>query len=83
LLASTYPDRDRNPEMLTGSWRPLNLELAPFDLPRPIQLVNEESEKPGYPDKSLGLWRVGDLPVDKLRAVATSRLSGRRFLSRQ
>ena len=60
LLATTYPDRT-NEDIRTGDWRPLNLQAAPVGLPSPIELINERSRKPGYPDKSLGLWRVSDI----------------------
>jgi hypothetical protein len=63
LLATTYPQRDENPDIRTGDWRPLNLQREPFSLPQPLELINESSRKPGYPDKSLGLWRVSDLAV--------------------
>jgi glycosyltransferase involved in cell wall biosynthesis len=65
LLATTYPERARNGDIRTGDWRPLNLERAPFDLPPPIEMLNEGSLKPGFSDKSLGLWRVDDLPVER------------------
>jgi hypothetical protein len=41
-------------------WRPLNLEIAPFNLGKPIALINEDSkERRGkYSDKSLGLWKI-------------------------
>ncbi|HTR21846.1 MAG TPA: class I SAM-dependent methyltransferase [Gemmatimonadales bacterium] len=60
LLTTTFPSRDRNVDIATGQWRPLNLEQRPFCLPKPLLLINEEStEEDGeYRDKSLGLWRV-------------------------
>lgn len=62
LLATTYPDRDGNEDIRSGDWRPLNLQQEPFRFPEPIELIDERSTKPGYPDKSLGLWRIADLP---------------------
>lgn len=64
LLTTTYPRQPRNRNIATGEWRPLNLELAPFGFPPPLRLVNEESTESGglYPDKSLGVWRVSDIP---------------------
>jgi hypothetical protein len=61
LLVTTYPGRESNPDITTGDWRPLNLQKAPFSLPAPLELINEESEKPGYADKSLALWLVADI----------------------
>lgn len=64
LLATTYPDRTENPSILTGQWRAVNLQLAPFGFPAPLRLVNENCLEDGgkWKDKSLGLWRVSDLP---------------------
>jgi hypothetical protein len=62
LLATTYPERKTNEDIRSGDWRPLNLQQDPFCLPDPIETLNERSRKPGYPDKSLGLWRIADIP---------------------
>ena len=64
LLATTYVDRLHNDDIVTGNWRPTNLEQAPFYFPPPLQLVNEGcTEDAGlWSDKSLGLWRIDDLP---------------------
>lgn len=61
LLATTYPGRE-NKDIRSGDWRPLNLEGPPFSLPSALEIVNEKSAKAGYPDKSLGLWRIADIP---------------------
>jgi hypothetical protein len=64
LLATTFPAEPENREIVTGDWRPLNLEAPPFSLPRPLELIDEHCTEAGgrFPDKSLGLWRVADLP---------------------
>jgi hypothetical protein len=64
LLTTTFPAHRCNREAVTGEWRPLNLELPPFHLPRPLALLNERCPEQGdlYADKSLGLWRLRDLP---------------------
>ncbi len=58
LMATTFPECDYNEDIITGDWRVLNLELAPFNLGVPIELLNEGcTEGDGtYSDKSLGLW---------------------------
>ena len=63
LLTTTFPNCQQNREILTGQWRPLNLQAAPIRLPSPQELFNEGcTERNGrYADKSLGLWRVADL----------------------
>jgi hypothetical protein len=64
LAATTFPQRDRNKDILTGQWYPINLQLPPFNFPEPIQIINENfTLKDGaYRDKSLGVWRISDLP---------------------
>ena len=64
LLTTTFPAESANADIVTGDWRPLNLQAAPFDLPTPVELINERcTEGDGvFADKSLGLWRIRDLP---------------------
>lgn len=64
LLTTTFFSLDQNAPGATGGWRPINLERPPFSFPAPLELVQETTfdvEVP-YSDKSLGLWRVEDLP---------------------
>jgi hypothetical protein len=63
LLTTTFPTRS-NEDIITGSWRPINLESAPFLFPAPIRLFNENcTEGHGmFTDKSLGLWDIERLP---------------------
>ncbi len=65
LLTTTFPGEPENEDIVTGDWRPLNLERAPFHFPAPARLLNEGCTEGGgrFADKSLGLWRVADLPV--------------------
>jgi len=64
LLATTFSDTKVNPELVVPKigvgWRPLNLSIEPFDLGRPVQLINEDSTegRGRYKDKSLGLWKL-------------------------
>lgn len=48
-----------------GHWRPLNMELPPFNLPEPILYLNENcteaNNKDSFDDKCLGLWRLADI----------------------
>jgi len=63
LLATTFPGLAENRDIVTGEWRPIRLDLAPFHLPPPLRLLNEgyRGEDGRYADKSLGLWRLADL----------------------
>jgi hypothetical protein len=61
LLTTTYPGLlQRNADLfITGDWRPLDLQLPPFSLPPPDQLLIEGcTEVSDYKEKSLGLWRL-------------------------
>jgi hypothetical protein len=68
LLTTTFRAHDQNGDLDDGDWRPLNLERPPFGFPPPVAVVNEGcSEHDGaFADKSLGLWRIADLPVVRL-----------------
>ncbi|WNJ19280.1 class I SAM-dependent methyltransferase [Pontibacter sp. G13] len=64
LLTTHFPDTSANEDIVTGDWRTLNLCEAPFSFPRPTQILIEGcTEGDGqFADKSLGLWRISDLP---------------------
>lgn len=62
LLTTTFPDRKTNTDIITGDYQNLNLELAPFYLPSPIRIIDECSSEEGDLDKSLGLWKLADIP---------------------
>lgn len=63
LLTTSFPKLDFNKE-LTQIWRPLNLQIAPYNFPKPLAIINEGcTENDGkYSDKSLILWDVSALP---------------------
>lgn len=64
LLTTSFPAQAVNEDITTGDWRPLDLTAAPFHWPTPDDLIFEEcTEANGaFADKSLGLWRVAQLP---------------------
>jgi hypothetical protein len=66
LLTTTFTERLKNNDLGRGFWRTLNLEIPPFNFPRPIKIINENcSECNGqYSDKSLGLWLLDDIHFD-------------------
>jgi hypothetical protein len=57
LLTTTYTDLAKNSEILTGQWRPINLQAAPFNFPSPIKLIVELPLE----GRSLGLWELSGL----------------------
>lgn len=63
ILTTTFPDGETNEDIVTGDWRVLDLERAPFHLPAPMRILNEGCTEGGgvFADKSLGLWRAEDL----------------------
>ena len=63
LLTTTYPDEKENINIVTGGWRPLNLEAAPFSLPPAHRVIDEQCFDPGGTNsgKSLGLWKLDEL----------------------
>jgi SAM-dependent methyltransferase len=64
LLVTTFPEWEDNRDCEDGDWRALNMEKPPFDWPAPRELINEACEEGGggWRDKSLGLWRLDELP---------------------
>jgi hypothetical protein len=61
LMTTTFPAH-RNHDIITGNWRPINLQGSPFNFPAPMNIYNEvciEDER--YADKSLAVWRIADL----------------------
>jgi len=64
LFTTTFTDPEPNQDIVTGGWRPINLTNPPFDFPQPLELVNEHCTEAGgmFGDKSMGLWRLEDLP---------------------
>lgn len=63
LLTTTFPEWQGNKQINTGQWRPLNLQIYPFDFPPPLKTINEKcTENDGRYSKNLSLWRLADLP---------------------
>jgi len=63
LLTTTFPGGEANEDIVTGDWRVIDLERAPFQLPPPVRILNEGCTEGGglFADKSLGLWRTENL----------------------
>jgi hypothetical protein len=59
LLTTTFVAREKNKNIVTGDWSPLNLQVGPFFFPKPVLIINEKSTSEG--DKSLALWKITDI----------------------
>jgi hypothetical protein len=64
LLTTTFTKRNMNFNINTGAWRPINLDIEPFNFKNRIDLIDEKCTEShnNYTDKSLGLYLVSDLP---------------------
>ncbi len=66
LLVTMHPYTKENKDISMGMWHGLNFEIAPFNFPKPLLLLDD---KEGYAchdqvtSKFLGLWRLEDLPL--------------------
>jgi len=63
LLTTTFIDRTENRDIITGRGRVLNLEMEPFNFPKPLRIIVEDYtlQDRKYTDKSLGLWKIEDI----------------------
>ena len=62
LLSTTF-HAVKNHDIVTGTWRALDLQSAPFNLPVPLLLLNEYPflEEPGIQSRFIGLWNLNDI----------------------
>ncbi|MCP5107879.1 MAG: class I SAM-dependent methyltransferase [bacterium] len=60
LLTTTFVEQEANEDTVTGGWRPINLEKAPFNFPPPLHAIDENcTEMNGaFKDKSLSLFKI-------------------------
>lgn len=63
LLTTSFPDQQENIDIITGGWRPLNLQIHPFNFPKPIDLIDEKLMEDNGKNlrKVLGLWQLNDI----------------------
>jgi hypothetical protein len=57
LLATSHELISTNTDIATGGWRSVNLMLAPFNLPAPLDRIVENPET----GKILGIWTLAEL----------------------
>ena len=61
-LLTTYPDVEVNKKIREGSWRKINLQQEPFNLPAPVKLY-DEGEKGWNGGKFIGVWDFSKLSI--------------------
>jgi hypothetical protein len=63
LLTTNFPLTNYNYNITTGNWRPINLYKKPYNFPKEIDILWEETSEGGdqYPDKSLFLFDVSKI----------------------
>lgn len=62
FLTTTFPGIKENNNIITGFWRPINLELSPFNFPKPINLIMDcTAVESKSTEKYLGLWKLEDI----------------------
>lgn len=67
LLTTTFVSRESNNDLVgkDSFWRPLNMQLPPFNFPAPLRLIDEKCSEEGglFADKSLAFWRLADIRI--------------------
>jgi hypothetical protein len=66
LLTTSYPLTLSNWDIFDGDYRPLNLRIKPFNLPKPLIKIHEKSK--GYcieKDKFMYLYKLDDIKIFK------------------
>jgi hypothetical protein len=64
LMTTTFPDCAKNVDTVSPYWRPLNLEIAPFNFPAPLFMVKDFSaDQRNDQGKHLGVWRTADISL--------------------
>ena len=67
LLTTNFPFTNYNYNITTGNWRPINLQKRPYNFPKELNILWEETSEGGdqYPDKSLFLFEISKIKVLK------------------
>ena len=73
LLTTSFSALDRNKDIVTGDWRSLNLNLAPFHFPAPLETISDARPDGTLADKLLALYRFADISVTIHQLLASVR----------
>jgi hypothetical protein len=62
VLLSTYAETTKNVDRqnINAGFRPLNLELPPFNFPKPLLLIEDSV----FYKKYIGLWELSSIPTN-------------------
>jgi hypothetical protein len=65
FFTSTYLSCKNNEDTHVGGFRPVNFQIEPFNFPVPIKTISDPciAENQVLDDKSIGIWKVEDLPI--------------------
>jgi len=67
FLVTSYPSTISNWDIFDGDYRPLNLTISPFNLPRPLLKIHEKSDSTrSGKDKYLYLYKLEDMKLPKI-----------------
>jgi hypothetical protein len=60
IILTTFTFTKNDTDIDDGMWRPVNMELPPFNFQKPTAVINEQCVEDGqrWIDKSLGLWNL-------------------------
>ena len=63
LLTTNFPYTKNNYNITTGNWRPINLQKKPYNFPKEIDIIWEDTSEgfDQYPDKSLFLFDLSEI----------------------
>jgi hypothetical protein len=64
FFTSTYITSKENRDAYVGGFRPINLQVEPFNFPLPLKLISDPciTENEILEDKCIGIWRIEDIP---------------------
>jgi len=66
FITTTFPYHKENADTVTPYWRALNMQLSPFNFPRPIHLIQDFSDaQVNDQGKYLGVWHTADLRLSR------------------
>lgn len=64
LLTTSFIKTTKNMDIVTGEWRPINLNLAPFNFPEPIITFIETNTEEGWEgNKVMNLYLISEISI--------------------